>query len=150
MFEAPALETLSDRQFTLSSELIEPNYLILYCRRSTTVSSESLPRYSFVKMSMSCNDVSKKRQYLEPEKRCFNSALTRVCLSSNEPQSKLSGKFKFFFFNQNVLIQKLDHKWNESYFSCRWNNSNPTYLLKIKANFSRWLPYVLECVRKVN
>lgn len=100
MFEAPDLETLSYRQFTLSSQLIEPNYRIIYCRRSTTVSSESLPRYTFVKMSMACNDGLKKWQHLKSEKRCFNSALTRVCLLSNDPQSKLSGKFlKFFLKN---------------------------------------------------
>ena len=79
MFEAPALETLSDRQFTLSSQLIEPNYRIIYCRRSTTVSSESLPRYTFVKMSMACNDGLKKKATFEVREKMlqfgFNSCL---------------------------------------------------------------------------
>ena len=39
-----ALETLYGGQFTLSTQLLKPDYLIIPCRRSTTVLFMNVPR----------------------------------------------------------------------------------------------------------
>ena len=39
-----ALETLYGGQFTLSTQLLKPDYLIIPCRRSTTVFFMNVPR----------------------------------------------------------------------------------------------------------